>query len=136
MYVGAMTSAAAPAPKSQTGLQIHLLLVVLALGCLVVQVYLAGRGAFGASTYEAHKNFGHVLEPVALLLIIATVAIPATRNKGDIIQAVAFLVLVIVQTILAEAGASVAALHPVNALIIIGLLAGMLSKDRRLLMGG
>ena len=106
MYVGAMTSAAAPAPKSQTGLQIHLLLVVLALGCLIVQVYLAGRGAFGASTYEAHENFGHMLEPVALMLIIATVAIPATRNKGDIIQAVAFLVLVIVQTLLAEAGAS------------------------------
>ena len=40
------------------------------------------------------------------------------------------------QTILAEAGASVAALHPVNALIIIGLLAGMLSKDRRILTGG
>ncbi|HEX5911348.1 MAG TPA: DUF6220 domain-containing protein [Thermoleophilaceae bacterium] len=131
-----MTSAAAPAPKSQTGLQIHLLLVVLALACLVVQVYLAGRGAFGASSYDAHKNLGHVLEPIALVLIIATVAIPATRNKGDIIQAVAFLVLVVVQTLLAEAGASVAALHPVNALIIIGLLAGMLAKDRRLLTGG
>jgi hypothetical protein len=131
-----MTSAAAPAPKSQTGLQIHLLLVVLALGCLVLQVYFAGRGAFGASSYDAHKNFGHVLEPIALILIIATVAIPATRNKGDIIQAVAFLVLVVIQTALAEAGASVAAFHPVNALIIIGLLAGMLMKDRRVLTGG
>ena len=133
MYVGAMTSAAAPAPKSQTGLQIHLLLVVLALGCLIVQVYLAGRGAFGASTYEAHENFGHLLEPVALVLLIATIAIPATRNKGDIIQAVAFIVLLIVQTLLAEAGASLAALHPVNALLMIGLVLGMLLKDRRLL---
>jgi len=133
MYVGAMTSAAAPAPKSQTGLQIHLLLVVLALGCLIVQVYLAGRGAFGASTYEAHENFGHLLEPVALVLLIATIAIPATRNKGDIIQAVAFIVLLIVQTLLAEAGASLAAFHPVNALIMIGLVLGMLLKDRRLL---
>jgi len=133
MYVGAMTSAAAPAPKSQTGLQIHLLLVVLALGCLLVQVYLAGRGAFGASTYEAHENFGHLLEPVALVLLIATIAIPATRNKGDIIQAVAFIVLLIVQTLLAEAGASLAAFHPVNALLMIGLVLGMLLKDRRLL---
>ncbi|HYI35393.1 MAG TPA: DUF6220 domain-containing protein [Thermoleophilaceae bacterium] len=128
-----MTSAAAPAPKSQTGLQIHLLLVVLALGCLLVQVYLAGRGAFGASTYEAHENFGHLLEPVALVLLIATIAIPATRNKGDIIQAVAFIVLLIVQTLLAEAGASLAAFHPVNALLMIGLVLGMLLKDRRLL---
>ena len=129
-----MTSAAAP--KSQTGLQIHLLLVVLALGCLVVQVYLAGRGAFGASTYEGHESFGHLLEPVALVLLIATVAIPATRNKGDIIQAVAFIVLVVVQTLLAEAGASVAAFHPVMALVIIGLVVGMLMKDRRVLTGG
>ena len=132
-----MTSAAAPAPKSQTGLQIHLLLVVLALGCVVLQVYLAGRGAFGApSGYDPHKDFGRVLEPIALILIIATVAIPATRNKGDIIQAVAFLVLVVLQTVLAEAGASVAAFHPVNALIILGLLGGMLMKDRRVLTGG
>ncbi len=134
--MGAMESAAAPAPKSQTGLQIHLVLVVLALACLIVQVYLAGRGAFGASTYSAHKDFGHVLEPVALVLLIATIAISATRNRGDIIQAVAFLVLVIVQTVLAEAGADVAAFHPVNALVMIGLLAGMLFKDRRILTGG
>ena len=131
-----MTSAASPAPKSQTGLQIHLLLVVLALACLIVQVYLAGRGAFGASSYSAHTDFGRVLEPVALVLLIATVAIPATRNRGDIIQAVAFLVLVIVQTVLAEAAADVAAFHPVNALVMIGLLAGMLFKDRRVLTGG
>ena len=77
-----MTSAAAPAPKSQTGLQIHLLLVLLALGCVIVQVYLAGRGAFGASSYDAHKNLGHVLEPVALVLIIATVAIPRHAEQG------------------------------------------------------
>ena len=134
--VGAMTSAAAPAPKSQTGLQIHMLIVVLALACLIVQVYLAGRGAFGASSYSAHQDFGHILEPVALVLLIATVAIPATRNKGDIIQAVAFLVLVVVQTVLAEAGADVAAFHPVNALILIGLVSGMLFKDRRVLTGG
>lgn len=131
-----MSSAAAPAPKSQTGLQIHLLLVVLALACLVVQFYLAGRGAFGAASYEAHETLGHILEPVALILLIATVAIPATRNKGDIIQAAAFLVLVVVQTLLATAGASVAALHPVNALIIVGLVLGMLLKDRRILTGG
>ena len=67
------------------------------------------------------------------MLLIATIAIPATRNKGDIIQAVAFIVLLIVQTLLAEAGASLAAFHPVNALIMIGLVLGMLLKDRRLL---
>ncbi len=131
-----MSSAATPAPKSQTGLQIHLLLVVLTLGCLVVQVYFAGRGIFGESSFDAHEAMAGILHLVALVLLIATIAIPATRNKGDIIQAVAFLVLVVVQTLLAEAGASVAALHPVNALIIIGLLAGMLAKDRRLLTGG
>jgi hypothetical protein len=131
-----MSSTAGRAPASQTGLQIHLVLAGIALACLLVQVYLAGRGAFGASTYEGHKNFGHVLEPVALVLLIATIAIPATRNRGDIIQAVAFLVLVIVQTVLAEAGASVAAFHPVNAVILIGLVAGILFKDRRVLSGG
>ena len=131
-----MTSAAAAQPQSKTGLQIHLGIVVVALAGVVTQFYLAGRGVFGAASYDAHETVGHILEPVALILIIATVAIPATRNKGDIIQAVAFLVLVIVQTVLAEAGASVAALHPVNALIILGLLSGMLMKDRRILTGG
>jgi hypothetical protein len=131
-----MTSAAAPAPKSQTALQIHLLLVVLALGCLLLQVYLAGRGAFGAGTYEGHKNFGHALELIALVVLIATVAIPATRTKGDIIQAVAFLVLVVLQNVLANATADIAAFHPVMAIIIIGLVGGMLAKDRRVLTTG
>ncbi len=134
--VAAMSTASAPASKSQTGPQVHLLLVLLALGCLFVQVYLAGRGAFGASSYQAHKDFGHALEGVALILLIATIAIPATRARGNIIQAAVFLVLVFVQTVLAEADASIAAFHPVLALIIVGLVFGMLEKDRRLLSGG
>lgn len=124
-------------PKAQTGLQIHLLLVILTLGCLVVQVYFAGRGIFGAASYDAHETMGGILRLVALVLLIATIAIPATRNKGDIIQAVAFLVLIVVQSFLGDREhPSVAAFHPVLALVIIGLVLGMLMKDRRVPSGG
>src|SRR3954462_15553574 len=69
--------AAAPAPLSR---RIHFGLVLVLLAGLAVQFYLAGRGAFGASTYSSHKDLGGVLHLFSLLFLIVTVALPSTRN--------------------------------------------------------
>src|SRR3954449_11467603 len=50
-----------------------------------VQVYLAGRGAFGAASYSAHKDFGDILHFVPILILIVTLAGRATRNRTDVI---------------------------------------------------
>jgi hypothetical protein len=96
-----------------------------------VQFYFAGRGAFGASNYNAHKDLGGILHLLSVVILIATIAIPATRNREDIGMAV---VLVILTTIQAAIGTldhpDVGAFHPVNALLIVGLSFHMVDRDR------
>ena len=103
---------------------------LLALAVLV-QIFLAGAGVFGieegqgleeATSLDPHRVFGHILtQPVALLtLIIALLWWP--RNKRLLGLYVLLFVLFVVQLVLAWAPQWVAALHPVNAVVILGLL--------------
>src|SRR3954471_17651089 len=67
-----------------------------------VQVYLAGRGAFGASTYSAHKDFGDILHLLTPIILILTLVSGVTRNRVDVIHAVLLVVLFEVQFALAD----------------------------------
>jgi hypothetical protein len=116
-----------------TARRAQLVLAGLFLLGVVVQFYLAGRGVFGAGDYEPHKAVGHALEATALLLVIAAVAFPETRTGADIGMAVTLLVLTGLQTALAKAGnGDVAALHPLNAALILGGAIALVSRSRRL----
>src|SRR6266545_1709936 len=73
---------------------------------IILQVYFAGEGIFGggdssiedANSLNLHRDFGwFISQPIALLLLL------------------------VVQSILPEAGRWVAALHPVNAFVILGI---------------
>ncbi len=129
-----MSDTAKPVPPSETGLQVHLMLVLLTLAALVVQFYFAGRGVFGDASFSAHRTMGNILQGVALVLLVATIVISATRNTGDIIQAVVFLVLVGAQSFVADRDhPTIAAFHPLLALVMVGLVFGILMKDRRML---
>jgi hypothetical protein len=93
---------------------------------VVVQVFLAGLGIFGATSFDAHKSFGLILHAILGLLVILAIAGP--RTGRDIGMAVGLLVLVTIQISLVSARDSapgLAALHPVLALVAMGLAVHM-----------
>ena len=98
---------------------------------IVLQVYFAGEGIFGArdkdvviedaKQLDLHRGFGFFIAmPGALiLLIIALLAwFPATRLR---VLSIVFPVLLFVQALLPGPSRWVAGLHPVNAFVLLGL---------------
>jgi glycopeptide antibiotics resistance protein len=110
--------------------RLRLALVALFLVALFVQFYLAGRGAFGAASYDAHKDFGDIIHLLPVLILIVTLANRVTRNRTDVIHAVLLLVLFEVQFALADLDhPNVGAFHPVNGLLILGLTFSLFRRD-------
>lgn len=100
-----------------------------ALGWLVsalvwVQVFLAGLGIFGASSFSAHETTGGILHLFTLLVFLLAIAGPRTgRDIG-----MGFLLLAITTGMTFLPGTrddtpELAALHPVFALVVLGLAA-------------
>jgi Family of unknown function (DUF6220) len=89
--------------------------------CVLVQVFFAGMGAFGAD-WSYHVSFVHFLEPLPLLMV--PVAFVGRLSWGLRLLPLALVVLISAQYAFANAAVPAAALHPVNALLIllIGLL--------------
>lgn len=89
--------------------------------CVLVQVFFAGMGAFGAD-WSHHVSFVHFLEPLPLLMV--PVAFVGRLSWGLRLLPLALVVLIGAQYAFANAAVPAAALHPVNALLIllIGLL--------------
>jgi hypothetical protein len=106
--------------------RVHRGLAWVAMAGFVVQFYLVGAALFGVTTFELHRRLGDLLAiPVALLLILALAGRLGRRPIG---LSALLLVLVVVQALLPSFRASVpwlAALHPVNALALIGVTAAL-----------
>jgi hypothetical protein len=101
-----------------------------------VQVYLAGRGAFGASSYSAHKDFGDVLHLLTPIILILTLVNRVTRNRVDVIHALLLVVLFEVQFALGDLEhPSAGAFHPVNALLLLGVAVSLFWRDLRAVRG-
>jgi mercuric ion transport protein len=97
---------------------------VLFLAGVVVQVFLAGMGlsGLGGGGMANHIDFGYTLSIVPIVPLVLTW--PARAGGRTAILCAVLLVDAIVQTFLPFARDSVpwvAALHPVNALVIFGL---------------
>jgi hypothetical protein len=117
--------------------QLYLALVWLYLVGILVQVFLAGMGLFGAARdFQAHIGLGWLLHLVPILLLVA--AAVAKVGPRLIWWTVALLVVQFIQPILALArfdAPMVAAFHPVLALVIfwlaltIGLMAWQLVRQ-------
>lgn len=93
---------------------------------VVVQVFFAGLGIFGASSFATHKTFGNVLHGLTAILLV--LAILGPRTSRDIGMAAGLVVLVTLQIGLVSArddAPALAALHPVLALAAMGLAAHM-----------
>jgi hypothetical protein len=96
----------------------------LFLAAILVQVFLIGLGLFGDPAYRAtHREFGYTWVGIAALalLISGLIARPGRRMVG---LTVGLFVLYVVQTMLPgarQAYPAIAALHPVNALLLFGM---------------
>jgi hypothetical protein len=95
---------------------------VLFVAGVVVQFYLAGVGLFAASDMDAHAGFGYLLAIIPVLpLVLSWPAGAGARTAG---LCAVLLVMAQVQTFLplaADDAPLIAALHPVNALLVFGL---------------
>src|SRR5689334_19110792 len=112
--------------------RIRLAVVALFIAGLFVQFYLAGRGAFGASSYSTHKDFGDVLHLLTPIILILTLVSRVTRNRVDVILAVALLVLFEVQFALADLDhPNAGAFHPVNGVLILVVASVLFRRDLR-----
>jgi hypothetical protein len=124
---GATPAAAAPLVQ-----RMRLVVLGLFMLGLLVQFYLAGRGAFGASSYSTHKDFGDALHLVTPVILVLTLASGATRNRVDIVHSILLIVLFEVQLALADLQHPAAgAFHPVNALLILGVAYSFFRRDFR-----
>ena len=96
----------------------------LFVGTIMFQVFLAGMFIFGQEEFrDAHAGFGFSIVGLAVLLLLIFAAL-ARAGRRQVGMAALLFVLYIIQTSLPEAKASypvVAALHPVNALLLFGL---------------
>lgn len=89
---------------------------------VVVQFFLAGLGIFGASSFEAHEQVGGILHGVTLLVLLLAIAGP--RSGRDIGMGFALVAITTLQILLPETrddAPGLAALHPVLALVLLGL---------------
>jgi hypothetical protein len=93
---------------------------------VVLQVFFAGLGIFGATSFDTHKSFGNILHGLSALLLVAAIVGP--RTGRDIGMAAGLVVLLTVQIGLVsfrDDAPGLAALHPVLALAAMGLAVHM-----------
>jgi Family of unknown function (DUF6220) len=103
--------------------RIHAAAVWLFVAAIVVQVFLAGAAIAqlgGSNDFSTHRDFGYTVVGLAALAVVAT-AVVARMGRQSILISIGLLVLYIVQTILPNVTGVVAALHPVNALLLFAL---------------
>lgn len=91
------------------------------VGCVVIQVFLAGLGVFDdPASFVTHREFGYLIGMFTLvLLVLALVARAPRRITG---YSVLLLVQFALQSVLVALRADVpalAALHPVNGFLIL-----------------
>ena len=103
----------------------HAWAAILWVVAIIVQVFLAGQalGNLGGSgDFATHRDFGYTIGIVQLIALI--LAFPARMSRRDKGISAGLLVLYIVQTILPAFRSStpfIAALHPLNAMILFAL---------------
>ncbi|MGH3007427.1 MAG: DUF6220 domain-containing protein [Gaiellaceae bacterium] len=96
----------------------------------VVQFFLAGLGVFGASSYDAHRAFGLILVLVTLVLLVLSIV--GRMPRTAIILTVVLLGLNVLQMVLANTDVGeIAALHPVNGVVIVFLAYELTQRSRR-----
>jgi hypothetical protein len=110
---------------------VHLGLVLLVAAGVVVQVYLIGGYIFGAGegALDAHTGVGWSVHTMEMLVFL--VALAAWLPRGEILLSLALAVLGTVQVVLAGGEEWVGALHPLFALLVLGLAGALAHRGFR-----
>lgn len=104
--------------------QMHQWLARLFLAGLLIQFYLAGTAVFGAGTIQPHRMLGNVLTMLVFLFPVLAVVGRLGRKLIGLSLLLVFLTLVQMMLPSLRVSASwIAALHPVNALALMGVSA-------------
>ena len=99
----------------------HGLALLIAVG-VIVQVFLAGLGIFGAESFDAHEGFGWIIHTAAILLFLLALLGPRTGRAIGL--SFGLLALMTIQIMLVNSRDDtpyLAALHPTLALFVLGL---------------
>jgi Family of unknown function (DUF6220) len=94
----------------------------LYVGLVAFQVFLAGAGVFGAASFDFHVGVGYLAAFIGPIILL--VAAVAARVEGTVALSAGLLGLGVIQSILPWLRSDapyIAALHPVNALLIAWL---------------
>ena len=102
------------------------------LAGVVVQFFLAGLGAFGATTFDAHRGLGFALGIGSLAMLV--LALFGRLPRFLVLLTVLLVGLNVLQSILANIDVEeIAALHVVNALAIVYVAHELMQRSRRYL---
>jgi hypothetical protein len=121
-------------------LRVHALAAIVYVAAIVVQVFLAGAAMAnlgGSGNFTTHVEFGYTWLGIASLVLVVT-ALAARRPRRDVAIALGILVLFVIQTLLPTfrtSSPALAALHPVNALLLFGLAAWYARRISLVAMG-
>ena len=108
---------------------VYLVLAWLFVAGLVVQVFYAGMGIFGASDFEAHMGLGWMLHLVPLLILAAAALGRVGRRRILWAAALSLTVFVVPIVVLSRDDApTLAAFHPVLAVVAF-VLAVVVARD-------
>jgi hypothetical protein len=116
--------------------RLHLAAAWLFVASIVVQVFLAGAAISnlgGSGNFETHVEFGYTGVGLVALAVLLT-AVLSGLPRREIGIAFGLLVLYVVQTILPSFQGSatwIAALHPVNALLLFVFAVWVARRARR-----
>jgi hypothetical protein len=121
-------------------LRVHALAAIVFVVAIVVQVFLAGTAIAnlgGSGNFETHIEFGYTWMGIATLVLVVT-ALAARRPRRDVGITLGILALYVIQTVLPNFRTStpaLAALHPVNALLLFGVAAWYARRTWQVAMG-
>ncbi|MEA2382877.1 MAG: hypothetical protein QOH72_2848 [Solirubrobacteraceae bacterium] len=93
-------------------------LASLSMALVATQFFLAGAGAFGATSFDAHKTVGSVL----VLVVLAGLLVAALVRR-HVAHAAIFLGVTVLQLVLGTVGSDepwIGALHGLNAIAVLG----------------
>jgi len=114
---------------TQTMSRVHSGLAMLTMAAIVLQFFLAGVGIFGAGSIDAHRMVGYLIMLAAVLLLV--VALIGQLGRQRIMFSAILVVLMVVQIALIESDQPwIEALHPLNALAIMGVTAQLMMRGR------
>jgi hypothetical protein len=109
----------------------------LFVGGVLVQAYLAGsalRELGGSGDFGAHSSFGYSIMGILALAVLVT-ALVGRVPRRQVGLSIALFVLYVVQTALPNArvdSPGIAALHPVNAMLLLALGIVIAVQGRRI----